>query len=282
MYGLSVGLMPGGLGRQREGGIMSVAVAKLTEALSSPKTVAEASLPTGLPESPGLYAWWLNDPQKLPMVPLTPHKNGLCLIYVGIARSRAQSSQTLRSRILGKDLRGVIGNSTLRRSLAALLWETHGWRPYWATDRAMLRPRHHEELRDWMESNLQVAWLAFPEPWTVEAPLIEQMQPPLNLSHNHNHPFHSDLRAARACLDVTASETPPASNLRAALKAVPTTGPSGDITADRLAEEMGVEVKKLRLKLRTLVREGKISANPGRWAWPADSPDLVVIRQNCP
>ena len=222
-----------------------------------------------------MYAWWITDPQSLPMVPLTPREDGLSLVYVGIAQSRSQSNQTLRSRVLGKHLRGVIGNSTLRRSLAALLWETHNWRPYWATDRAMLRPEHNEALKTWMETNLQVAWVAIPEPWSVEAALIQKLQPPLNVNANQNHPFHPTLRAARACLDVTASGVPRTNNGRRSRMP----GPPEEISADRLADELGIEVKKLRIKLRALVREGKISANPGRWVWPSDSPDLQVIRQ---
>ncbi len=173
--------------------------------LSAPKTVAEASLTNGLPESPGLYAWWIVHPSLLPGVPLVPGPDGLSLIYVGMARSRVNSAQTLRSRVLGKHIRGLIGNSTLRRSLAALLWEELGWQPYWASDRALLRSEHNQELKHWIEQNLRVAWLAYPEPWTVERAVLERMQPPLNVNGNQNHPFYSTLRAARACLDVTAS-----------------------------------------------------------------------------
>lgn len=173
--------------------------------LSSPKTVAEASLVSGLPDNPGLYAWWIVDPELLPGVPLTPRTDGLSLIYVGIARSRPNSAQTLRSRVLGKHIRGVIGNSTLRRSLAALLWEDLGWQPYWANDRAMLRHEHNQELKHWIEQNLRVAWLAYAEPWTVERSILEGMHPPLNVNSSQKHPFYPSLRSARACLDVAAS-----------------------------------------------------------------------------
>lgn len=180
-------------------------LSQIIEALSVTHTVAEAALESGLPDRPGLYAWWIGDASRLPGVPLVPRPDGLSLIYVGIAQSRANSSQTLRSRVLGKHIRGVIGNSTLRRSLTALLWEGLGWKPYWATDRASLRPEHNEALKSWIDANLQVSWVACPEPWLLGAPVIERMQPPLNLSGNQNHPFYPSLRAARACLDVAAS-----------------------------------------------------------------------------
>lgn len=127
--------------------------------LLTPYTLEEASVNTGLPRTPGLYAWWITDPQKLAKVPLTSRENGLSLIYVGIAKSGPKAASDLRSRVLGKHIRGSLGNSTLRRSLAALLWEEHGWKPVRPGDRVLLSPEHNEQLSHWMANHLRVAWI---------------------------------------------------------------------------------------------------------------------------
>src|SRR4051812_15272968 len=82
---------------------------------------AEATFEAGgLPASPGLYAWWMQ-PGAVPGVsgPMHPTEK-VQLLYVGIAPSRPSSSATLRSRVVGQHVRGNIGASTFRLSLAAL------------------------------------------------------------------------------------------------------------------------------------------------------------------
>ena len=169
--------------------------------LLSPLTLEEASLKDGLPSTPGLYAWWIIDPTKLARVPLVTQENGLSLIYLGIAKSGPSAASDLRSRVLGKHIRGSLGNSTLRRSLAALLWEEQGWTPIRPGDRVLLSPGENGLLSQWMAQNLRVAWLPHPEPWTVEAELIARLQPPLNVMANQDHPFYPTIRAARAALE---------------------------------------------------------------------------------
>lgn len=68
-------------------------------------------------------------------MPLRRRQDGLSLLYGGLARSVPESRETLRSRVGGKHILGVLGQSTFRRSLAALLWQEQGWRPVWKTDR---------------------------------------------------------------------------------------------------------------------------------------------------
>ena len=250
------------------------------EQLLNPQTVEAASRPEGLPATPGLYTWWLTDPQKLSQVPLTPRPDGLSLLYLGIAKSGAAANSDLRSRVLGKHIRGSLGNSTLRRSLAALLWEEQGWKPIFPSDRVLLAPEENQKLSQWMAENLRVAWLPHPEPWTVEAELIGLFQPPLNVMSNQSHSFYPLIRAARARLEAAARGTPtpvpavvmPAREIRPAAQ-------EGEISATQLAEELGIEAKKLRVKLRELAAQGKIADNAGRWTWPADSTDLKVVRE---
>src|SRR5689334_13032085 len=90
----------------------------------------------GLPESAGLYAWWVS-PRAIPGVagpahPLQPFE----LLYVGIAPKDAKSTATLRSRVRGQHLGGNIGSSTFRQSLAALLLEEQAWVTRWSGSRS--------------------------------------------------------------------------------------------------------------------------------------------------
>lgn len=121
-----------------------------------------------------------------------------------------------------------------------------------------------------------MAWLPHPEPWTVEAELIALMQPPLNVMANQSHPFYPFIKAARSRLEAAAQIEPLLPVAHAPV--VRPRPPVGDITTAQLAEELGTEAKKLRLRLRALAAEGKIADKSGRWSWLADNPDLEVIR----
>ena len=254
---------------------------QIVTALSAPRSLEEAAAPEGLPEKPGLYAWWIVTPNALEMVPLSPRADGLSLLYIGIAQSGPNSTQTLRSRVLGKHIRGVIGNSTLRRSLAALLWEEQQWQPFWGTDRAQLSKVHNEALHSWMRSHLKVAWLAYPEPWTVEEAVIAAMKSPLNVKDNKSHPFYSTLKAARSRLDGVAgrSQKPVvAGSDPVSLDQLAETAPV--ITAARIAGFLGIDSKALRKRLRSLRDQGKIADRLGNWSWAMDSPELKVILES--
>ncbi len=121
----------------------------------------------------------------------------LQLLYVGIARSGPTSKGTLRSRVVGNHIRGTTGQSTLRRSLAALLSEREGWRSRWTT-RPVLVAEDEVRLSQWMAQVLRLTWATHPEPWTVEAAIIEQLQPPLNQAANRDHPLYRYVRDARS------------------------------------------------------------------------------------
>src|SRR4051794_29915263 len=163
------------------------------------RTVADAHrLPNagGLPESPGLYAWWMV-PGVIhgvtgPSHPAQPFE----LLYVGIAPKDGQSRATLRSRIRGQHLGGNIGSSTFRQSLAALLFEAMGWTTRWSGTRAQLSPEDNGALSDWQREHLRLAWVERPRPWTIEAQVIALMQPSLNLADNASRPLYHRLRKA--------------------------------------------------------------------------------------
>jgi hypothetical protein len=143
----------------------------------------------------GIYAWWLIDSQALPAVPTTAHPiEPFGLIYIGIAPGRASSKRVLRARFgdHGKDA----GRSTLRRALASLLYQQEGWRLQW-TDRPLLADVDNDALTAWMDINLRVQWVHVPEPWDIEAEIVRLMRPPLNRTHNQEHPFYKKVGEAR-------------------------------------------------------------------------------------
>ena len=149
-----------------------------------------------VPAEPGLYAWWSLS-GALPGITGPQHPvGGHELIYVGIARSGPSSRATLRSRVVGNHIRGTTGQSTLRRSLAALLFEREGWQSSF-TDRPLLLPGDETRLNAWMQKHLALSWAVHEEPWTVESTVIAELTPPLNQSANSSHPHYQQVRDAR-------------------------------------------------------------------------------------
>jgi hypothetical protein len=149
-----------------------------------------------VPAEPGLYAWW-SLPGVLPGITGTAHPDGEHeLVYVGIARSGPSSRATLRSRVVGNHIRGTTGQSTLRRSLASLLYEREGWQSRF-TDRPLLVPDDEVQLNAWMREHLALTWAVHEQPWTVEAQVIAEFMPPLNQSANSAHPLYGHVREAR-------------------------------------------------------------------------------------
>jgi GIY-YIG catalytic domain len=155
-----------------------------------------------IPSESGLYAWYITD---LPVPSGSCHMSGGSpLVYVGIAPSRPMSRTTLRTRVK-QHFQGNASASTLRLSLGCLLSDrlgielrTAGRRLHFADGEAV--------LNDWLEINARVCWVQHPVPWEVEAPLIRELDLPLNLEHNADHPFFGTLRAARKAARVKARE----------------------------------------------------------------------------
>lgn len=175
------------------------------EALTSNTvTVADArrsEKDRGIPDAPGIYAWWLATPDVLTDVPATPHPSdpGLSLLYIGTAPKREGSKGTLRSRGLKQHVGSGLADSTFRRSLAALLWEENGWTPRLTeTGRFKLSPEDDAALCGWQDRNLRVSWARLAEPWNSESLAISELAPPFNLAGNLDHPFYEDMSNARA------------------------------------------------------------------------------------
>jgi hypothetical protein len=161
----------------------------------------------GVPNEPGVYAWW-SDEDALPGVSL-PKGAGddRWLLYIGIAPSRPGSRQALRGRVCGNHLRGNIGSSTFRRSLAALLWQREGWTLTRRGEQALLAPASNEALSTWQREHLSVSWIVRRNPWEVEARIIKAMAPPLNLAQNRQHAYGWTLSEARQRLRSAALST---------------------------------------------------------------------------
>jgi len=157
----------------------------------------------------GLYSWWQAD-GALPGVPAVPHPAvpGLGLIYVGIGPASAKSSETLRSRLVGKHLEGNTGSSTLRLTLASHLVDALNLRPRATAKKVVLDAADNRCLSEWMFANLRVRWTAHPTPWDVEAEAIGAMRPPLNIDHNRDHPYCLTNRALRDAFRRTARDSP--------------------------------------------------------------------------
>jgi hypothetical protein len=154
----------------------------------------------GLPACGGIYAWWMSA-SAIPSVTGPPHPEArIELLYVGIAPRGAASPATLRSRVLGQHLGGNIGSSTFPQSLAALLFEGHGWTTRWSGTRSQLIPEDNRALSEWQSRYLFLTWVEHPRPWDVEQQVMVLMQPPLNLAGNASHPLHRRLTELRATL----------------------------------------------------------------------------------
>jgi hypothetical protein len=98
--------------------------------------------------------------------------------------------------VLGNHAGGNTGASTLRRSLAALLTEAEAYRTRW-TSRTVLLQEDEARLSAWMRDHLSLTWAVHRQPWTVEAAVIERLQPPLNQANNSAHEFYQFVRVAR-------------------------------------------------------------------------------------
>jgi hypothetical protein len=191
---------------------MSVAIEEQLSA--NPVDIPTARRPEaegGARNEAGFYAWWLKDEWALPAVPTAPHpvRPDLRLLYVGIAPSDAMSAATIRTRVLHNHLGNPLGSSTLRRSLAALLWEIYEWSPCIHGDKLALPANECAALTRWMERELLVSWCEVTKPWEYEPTLIADMVPPLNSDHNHGHAFYGDLREARQYIMTVARAATP-------------------------------------------------------------------------
>lgn len=175
-------------------------VLELVERLrQTPEAVATSQ--TKLPKVGGFYAWWARR-GSIAGVPSHPHPMSadLDLFYVGIAPVNPSSSATIYSRVRGNHLGGNIAASTFRFTLAALLQKELQLRAVRRGTKIVLTAEDNERLSTWQRENLWLSWQPRSEPWDIEAYVIAQLEPPLNLATNGAHPFYATVKSARARL----------------------------------------------------------------------------------
>lgn len=98
------------------------------------------------------------------------------VLYTGVASD-------LKKRIWTNHLHGNGGNSTLRKSLGSLFGYQKVPRDknYQKNKKTKFSPEDENCLTEWMESNLLFAYLANSKRYELEAYLIDNLQPPLNI-----------------------------------------------------------------------------------------------------
>ena len=147
-----------------------------------------------LPEVPGNYFVTIRDISALPTLGYTVETkiiDGQNLIYTGIAGT------SIRGRIWRNHLGGNAGHSTLRLTLGCLFGCTLIPRDKKDPDNGHVRFKEDDEreLTAWMKKNLIFHYLPCDSPKVLESKLIEQFNPPLNLSGSIN-PVNQEFRAA--------------------------------------------------------------------------------------
>lgn len=152
--------------------------------------------PSLIPSQNGFYVWFFrNLPMPLPFEN-SFERDGFTLSYLGSIPARSSSNSHLRKSIVTQHLKGNAHNSTLRLSLACLLKDKldisllqHGNRIFLGDD--------EEKLDDWLNKNARVAYLVDEEPWVDKVEIIKELDLPLNLEYNRQHPFYATLKTLR-------------------------------------------------------------------------------------
>jgi len=156
------------------------------------------SKPCPVPQEPGIYAWYFKEiPPKAP-VEKCKVVQGLTLLYVGISPRNEDSGENLKKRIR-THYKDDAEFSTLRRSLGCLLREQLDIRlqSIGISGQIIHFADGEETLSEWMQKNAFVTWVMQEEPWTFEKQIIKQLNLPLNLKRNEDHPFHPILSSIR-------------------------------------------------------------------------------------
>lgn len=136
---------------------------------------------------PGMYAWW-GDEEALTMLGDEIGAGLPPMLYVGQAGatrwpSGARSSATLKSRVGGQHIQGNARSSTFRLTISSLLRRRLGLR---AIPGGKLDPDSNTMVSEWIADHLRVALAPYEDRDTlgaVEAEVVAQLDPPLNLGH---------------------------------------------------------------------------------------------------
>lgn len=146
---------------------------------------------TDLPNCKGNYIIILKNNCKLP----DSNSTFICkkienseVIYTGI------SNKSLRGRDYKQHFNGTAGNSTLRKSIGSMF----GWnkipRDKIPNGKTKFNLGDENKLTEWMKENLELYYYPNLNPEEYESILINELNPPLNLSKNTNS-INSEFRA---------------------------------------------------------------------------------------
>jgi GIY-YIG catalytic domain len=151
-----------------------------------------ASRPCPVPTSPGVYAFYFNEPPPGIDTSGCHRVDQRALLYVGIApklppvNGRAPSRSNLRQR-LRAHYYGNAEGSTFRRTLGCLLSEQLGikLRRVGSGGRYTFTNPGEQRLDDWMQQHAFVNWVETSAPWELEAQLLSSgLRLPLNVEGN--------------------------------------------------------------------------------------------------
>lgn len=261
------------------------ATADALRALSGPTwPVVEAA--AHVPATPGLYAIY-GDERAWRDLGLEPESDRA--LYVG------KSEDSMLGREVGDHFAALpgrtarTGGSTVRRSFAAQLRNQLDLHAVPRSPGKPERPANFgladggdARLSAWMHAHLRIAvWpkptaLSLAEQEEVETAIIQAWTPPLNLRRNP-HP-HPQLKAARAAMadEVRAWMAARPEPARAAPvlepRSAPRIGRPTPTTPAQLADELGIDEKRLRAQLR---RHYDGPGKGGRWSLSQDQVDRM-------
>ena len=139
-----------------------------------------------IPKRRGVYAWFFAQPPGIVPIDGCYVREGLLLLYLGVAGAWDTSKATLRSRIRNNHLQGNERLSTLCETLAALMPEVAGpaIKRREGGDKVVKYHTCNEgrkRLQDWMDDHASICWVVDDQPVTLESDLISQVNTPLNL-----------------------------------------------------------------------------------------------------
>lgn len=176
--------------------------------------ITEASVGSW-PNHPGLYAVYGPSEVWRTLVLGDPPDDRP--LYVGKAE-RSLSSRDVGTHFgfIADGANSITGSSTLRRSLSALLRTSFGFRGQYRNpvkaDRPAnfgLSPDQDAVLSDWMRANLRATFWRMPAVGIplkdVEKPVIDRLQPPLNIAHAR-HQWLKHVKRSRALMAADCSQ----------------------------------------------------------------------------
>lgn len=164
------------------------------------------SRPSPVPQRPGVYAWYFDEPPPGINVTGCHSVEGRILLYIGISpkappeNGRLPSRQTIRNR-LRTHFSGNAAGSTLRLTLGCLLAERLGiaLRRVGSGSRYTFTNPGEFALDAWMARHAFVAWDEHELPWVLEHELIRSgLALPLNIDGNPREDLRRHLSTVRA------------------------------------------------------------------------------------